>query len=339
MNLTPQAMAKEVAATGFGAEPLEKVFRLLALLDALGSHPFLKPRIALKGGTALNLFHFEVPRLSVDIDLNYIGAVERKTMLAEKPKVELAVQAVCSREGVSIRRVPADHAGGKWRLTYVGTKGSTGNLELDVNFMLRTPLWPCVTRDCHPVGSLRAAPVRVLDLHELTAGKLAALLARSASRDVFDAHALLATPGLDVARLRLGFVVYGGINRKDWRTVSAADVTVDANEVQMGLVPMLRADRAPAKRDVAAWAERLVAECRERLSLVLPLNDQELEFLRLLNERGEIAPEQLTTDPAMQALVREHPGLKWKALNVRRHRGLPSVESVDGEAPDEDGST
>ena len=97
MNLTPQVMAKEVAATGFGAEPLEKVFRLMALIDALGSHPFLKPRIALKGGTALNLFHFEVPRLSVDIDMNYIGAVERETMLAEKPKVEQAVQAVCSR--------------------------------------------------------------------------------------------------------------------------------------------------------------------------------------------------------------------------------------------------
>ena len=36
MNLAPQAKAKEVAATGFGAEPLEKVFRLMALLDALG---------------------------------------------------------------------------------------------------------------------------------------------------------------------------------------------------------------------------------------------------------------------------------------------------------------
>lgn len=75
MNLTPQALARDVAATGFGAEPLEKVFRLMALLDALNSHPFLKTRIALKGGTALNLFHFNVPRLSVDIDLNYVGAV------------------------------------------------------------------------------------------------------------------------------------------------------------------------------------------------------------------------------------------------------------------------
>lgn len=65
MNLTREALARAVAATGFGAEPLEKVFRLMALLDALNSHPFLKTRITLKGGTALNLFHFDVPRLFV----------------------------------------------------------------------------------------------------------------------------------------------------------------------------------------------------------------------------------------------------------------------------------
>jgi predicted nucleotidyltransferase component of viral defense system len=329
MNLTPQAMAREIAATGFGAEPLEKVFRLMALLDALTSHPFLKTRIALKGGTALNLFHFDVPRLSLDIDLNYVGAADRNTMLAERPMAERAVQAVCSREGLAIKRMPTDHAGGKWRLTYVGARGDSGSLELDVNFMLRTPLWPLVTKDCHPVGSVRAAPVPVLDLHELTAGKLAALLARSASRDVFDAHALLVTPGLDSARLRLGFVVYGGINRKDWRTVSPADVAVDAGEVQMELVPMLRADRAPAKREVAAWAKRLVAECRERLSLVLPLSGRETEFLRRLNDEGEIVPDLITNDLAMQATVREHPGLKWKALNVRKRRGLDGLAGSD----------
>jgi predicted nucleotidyltransferase component of viral defense system len=329
MKLTLQAVAREVAATGFGAEPLEKVFRLMALLDALNSHPFLKTRIALKGGTALNLFHFDVPRLSVDIDLNYIGAAERDTRLAERPKVERAVQAACSREGLAIKRVPTDHAGGKWRLTYVGAKGGSGNLELDVNFMLRTPLWPCTTKDCHAVGSVRAAPVRVLDLHELTAGKLAALLARSASRDVFDAHALLVTPGLDRAKLRLGFVVYGGINRKGWRTVSPADVTAEATEVQLELVPVLRADRAPAKREVAAWTSNLVEECRERLSLVLPLRDREMEFLGRLNDRGEIVPDLVTADPVMQETVRQHPGLKWKALNVRKHRGLDRVAGPD----------
>lgn len=322
MNLTPQTLVREANATGFRVEPLEKVFRLMAFLDALNSHPFLKTRIALKGGTALNLFHFEVPRLSVDIDFNYIGPADRGAMLAERPKVEQAVQAVCSREGFAVRRMPSDHAGGKWRLTYVASNGDSGNLELDVNFMLRTPLWPCLVSECRPVGSFRAAPVRILDLHELAAGKAAALLARSASRDVFDCRALLATPGLDPVKLRLGFVLYGGINRKDWRTVSSAEVKVDTNEVQTELVPMLRSDLAPARGNVAEWADHLVAECRERLSVLLPLKETEVEFLRRLNDQGDIAPELLTGDAGLQETIRSHPGLLWKALNVRKHRGL-----------------
>ncbi len=108
--LTRTDLIREAAATGFQAEPLEKVIRLLGLLDALRSHPFLKTRIALKGGTALNLFAFDVPRLSVDIDLNYLGAAKRETMQADRPKVEQAVQAVCGRLGIGIKRSPDGHA-------------------------------------------------------------------------------------------------------------------------------------------------------------------------------------------------------------------------------------
>ena len=77
MRLTAAELAREAATTGFPTEPLEKVILLLELLEAIRSHPFLKNRVALKGGTALNVFRFNVPRLSVDIDLNYVGAVDR----------------------------------------------------------------------------------------------------------------------------------------------------------------------------------------------------------------------------------------------------------------------
>ena len=86
------------------------------------------------------------------------------------------------------------------------------------------------------VGSFQATQVRLLDLHELAAGKLAALLSRNASRDVFDAVELLRPEDLDRAKLRLGFVVYGGANRKDWRTVSAKDVKLDAAELKSQLL-------------------------------------------------------------------------------------------------------
>ncbi len=157
---------------------------------------------------------------------------------------------------------------------------------------------------------------------EVAAGKLAALFGRAASRDLFDARELLATTAFDLERLRLGFVVYGGINRRDWRSVSLDDVQADAREVGQQLTPLLRAGSAPTRADLAAWSDRLVAECCDRLSAVLPLRAEEIEFLDRLNDRGEISPELLTGDDGMRRLLRGHPGLRWKALNVRKHRDL-----------------
>ncbi len=74
MKISPEKLAAEAETTGFRPDLIEKVAQLLGLLDALRSHPFLKGKLVLKGGTALNLFIFDVPRLSVDIDLNYVGA-------------------------------------------------------------------------------------------------------------------------------------------------------------------------------------------------------------------------------------------------------------------------
>ena len=329
MTLTEADLLRAAAAAGFQTEPLEKAIRLLELVETLRSHPFLKDRIALKGGTALNLFVFDVPRLSVDIDLNYVGAADRETMLEERPKLDDAVSAVCSRLGIEVKRVPDEHAGGKWRLSYVGVSGRSGRLELDVNFMLRTPLWPLAIADSQPIHTFVATRVPVLDVHELAAGKLAALFGRSASRDLFDAHHMLSHLALDEARLRLGFVIYGGINRRDWRSVSLDDVTADPVELERQLLPMLRADRAPDRRQIPEWAARLADECKDLLSIVLPLQPEEIEFLSRLNDGGDIAPELLTADSAMQATIRGHPALRWKALNARRRAGL-SREGTTG---------
>ncbi len=73
--------------------------------------------MVLKGGTALNLFVFDLlSPLSVDIDLNYVGSADSEVMLAEKEKLKQAITAIRGREGLTLRRVPTAHAGGKWRL-------------------------------------------------------------------------------------------------------------------------------------------------------------------------------------------------------------------------------
>lgn len=316
MRLSRERLAAESEATGFRPEVLEKVIHLLHLLTVLQRHPALGGRLALKGGTALNVFHFDLPRLSVDIDLNYIGATDRTDMLADRDGVEQAVQAVCQREDLAVTRVPGDRAGGKWRLRYASALGGSSNLEVDLNFMFRIPLWPVAAMDSVPVGSYSAAGIPVLDLHELAAGKLAALFARQTSRDLFDAHRLLTCGRLQPDRLRLGFVLYGAMNRRDWRTVSADDFRYDTRDVENQLLPMLstrvRESLAPG------WAENMVTSCRNCLSSLLPFTADETAFLNRLLDHGEIEPALLTARAELKARIQVHPLLQWKALNVQR---------------------
>lgn len=89
---------------------------------------------------------------------------------------------------------------------------------------------------------------------------------------------------------------------------------------------MLRRDVRPAKTDVAEWTETLARETRELMAAVFPLEAHEREFLERLNGAGDIASDLLTADPTLQAIIREHPGLKWKALNVKNRLGVATGE-------------
>lgn len=79
-RLTLGRMAKEL---GFPRDTLEKVCRLADVLKFMESDELLSEGIALKGGTAINLTIFDLPRLSVDIDLDYCRSIGREEMLAD----------------------------------------------------------------------------------------------------------------------------------------------------------------------------------------------------------------------------------------------------------------
>ena len=318
VRISPEKLAAEAEETGFRADVLEKAVQLLGVLDALRNHPFLKNKLVLKGGTALNLFVFDIPRLSVDIDLNYVG----DTMLKERPKIESAIQAVFRREGFAVRRMPEEHAGGKWFLRYPTASGQRGRLEVDVNFMYRVPLWPVTTIDSHSLGSWCVQNIPVVDIHELAAGKLSALLARRRTRDLFDSRLIFSMNGLDFERLRIAFVVYGAMVRKDWRTVSVADVGFDIAELTSQLVPSLHISAIQGPEEATTYGEMLVEECRQGLSAVLPFKDAERAFLDLLLEKGRIDATILTSDKSLQERIQAQPLLEWKARNVRRYKGL-----------------
>ncbi len=208
-------------------------------------------------------------------------------MLEERPKIEAALQTVFRRENFAVRRMPEEHADGKWSLRYTSASGHSGKLDADFNFMYRVPLWPVTIMDSHPLGSWRVTDIPVVDLHELAAGKLSALLSRCKARDLFDSYLIFSMDGLDLERLRIAFVVYGAMDRKDWRKVVITDAAFDNMELVNQLVPMLHANAIQGPVEAAAYGETLINECRQGLAAVLPFTDAERAFLDLLLEQGK----------------------------------------------------
>ena len=316
---TLQRLADE---TGHQAGTLEKVLRLLDLLQEVARDRVLADRLVLKGGTALNLFHLGFGRLSVDIDLNYVGALDRAAMEAERPDVEAALDRLLTSQGYGIHRRPGEHAGGKWLARYASVLGGNATLEIDVNYMARQPLFGMARMESLPLGGMQAKDVLVLDLHEIVAGKLVALIDRHAARDLFDARRILSIDGLEWGWIKAAVLALGASGRRDWRTKSIDAIEGDQREFRQKLAICLPRDRLAARGEVDAWIEETVALCRERFAFLFDLTANEQAFLDGVLDRGEIDAGLLRIAPEIRVRIEAMPMLSWKTRHVREHRGL-----------------
>lgn len=302
-------------ANDYKPEILEKVQKLLFTLEKFIAVPNLRNRLVLKGGTALNLFHFEnIPRLSVDIDLNYIGQLNRDDMLQERPIINDAIQQILEQHQFQLYRNPAkQHAGSKMVWRYQSVLGQMGNLEIDINYMYRQPLFPIEWLPSK-LSSTSTIKFPVLDLHELAAGKLAALFSRKASRDFFDAHFLLTKCPLTPAKLRLAFVVYLAMTSLDITTLDIKNLGYDIADIHNKLLPVLQQKNLPRTQSkIDVWAKTLLSELQNALLSLLPLHSHEIEFIQNIRANGKIKPELLTDDKTLIEIISAHPALEWAA--------------------------
>ncbi|NBU53745.1 MAG: hypothetical protein EBS33_05165 [Alphaproteobacteria bacterium] len=99
---------------------------------------------------------------------------------------------------------------------------------MDINYLYRNPLWPVEFR--YSTDWPKKVGTHVLDVYELAAGKLHALLERHAARDIFDSHRLLTEWNLDTEKLRKAFAVYAGMRQQDWKTMTIEQVNFDVED-------------------------------------------------------------------------------------------------------------
>lgn len=258
---------------------------------------------ALKGGTAINLFFRDLPRISVDIDLAYLPLKPRDDALDE---IDTALRSLAGEierrvAGATVRETSSDG-----QLIRLVISTSDAVIKIEPNRVFRGNVYPPEERDLSPAAQSRfEAFVRVQSLStaDLYGSKLCAALDRQHPRDLFDVKLLLDAEGI-TPEIRRAFVVYlAGSNRpmnelllpriKDIKDVyedhfvGMAQINVpldDLREIQRGLAEVL----------------------------VRALDDDERAFLLSMKRRT----------PEWSHLGIEHlerlPALQWKLLNIQR---------------------
>ncbi|MDR1513327.1 MAG: nucleotidyl transferase AbiEii/AbiGii toxin family protein [Propionibacteriaceae bacterium] len=304
---------------GFAPHAVDKVIRLLGVLDAIGADPTLGPRVCLHGGTALNLFAPGAPRLSVDIDLNYIGATDLEQVRAERPDLEQAVVAVGENLGFDVKAGKPEHSGRSFRLYYQGAHGND-SVKIDLDYLNRSPLLPVQTRAVRlDTGAVVEFPLNA-DM-ELAAGKTKALVERVAVRDLYDVNRLAnRVPELmadgDARLLRRVIVYYLSVSAPFPRPFNVRDrFARRAADVEAQLYPMLRPDDRPALEDMIAVAEAYIADMSQ------PIDDAEAEYVDRA-ARADFAPELLFhAYPDTLAAALADPAARWKMQNLAKTLG------------------
>lgn len=161
---------------------------------------------ALKGGTAINLFVRDMPRLSVDIDLTYLPVAPRADSLRA---IDAAMARIKQRIQDRVPRVQIRETRNEGVVTRLLVRADNAQIKIEVTPVLRgCVLEPRLLPVSAKVEDTFAfAEMQVVSFADLYGGKLIAALDRQHPRDFFDVRELLAHEGVDDA-LRRAFVVY-----------------------------------------------------------------------------------------------------------------------------------
>jgi predicted nucleotidyltransferase component of viral defense system len=275
------------------------------LLLAVAPSIFQSSRFAMKGGTALNLFVQEMPRLSVDIDVVLTDhSLDRAAALDTISKTLAQAQRTIEAMGYRVRPLKM-RQGDEVKLLI---EDGSAQVKVEVNFVFRGTLLPVLPRAMTQAAQdmfTTAVTLPVLDIAELYGSKLVAAMDRQHPRDMFDVAVMLERFGWTDAFVDCFVAYLAGHNRpvhevlfparkplesmymNEFRGMTSAETSLAALEhTQHDLITQLPQRLTPAHRDFL-------------LSLVRAEPDWELMPFKHL---------------------RELPAMKWKVLNLQKLR-------------------
>lgn len=309
-NYDKSYISKRASEFGFVRDTLEKVYRLADILEFINTEPKLKGKLALKGGTAINLTIFNLPRLSVDIDLDYLVNESKEEMLHNREFINTTLARFMELDGYNLSpKSKKPHSLDSWVYEYVNLGGNKDNIKIEINYSLRAHVFPAQEMRIVTEHFESEYKLNCLNAIKIFGSKINALLNRCAARDLYDTYNMIKFKLFDEMEeelLRKCVVFYAAISAKEITKEfnTAAIDSLTNYKIKTDLLPVL------TKRDSfdLETAKKVV---KDYLSELLVLTPSEKEFLDHFEKKVYI-PQALFDDPEILKRIENHPMALWK---------------------------
>lgn len=317
-NLDRAFLNQKAAESKFIRDNLEKVYRLTDILAFIEEEPDLSDNLVLKGGTAINLTVFNLPRLSVDIDLDLNKRCSRDEMLLLREEIDAILLKYMAANGYSLdtRKQKESHSLTSRVFHYQNAGGNPDNIKIEINYSMRQHILPIHKAAVNADVLETQFQINTLAPIELFGSKIKALTERTAARDLYDIqnmidHGLFDESEMEMLRKCVLFyraVGSTGTFQEGLHLDGIGGVTYPI--IRQTLLPVLRKGE---KVDI----ERMKKEVLTYTAELLVPTDREQSFLHEFAE-GRYEPSLLFDDPAILERIGDHPMALWKCESIRQ---------------------
>ncbi len=260
---------------------------------------------ALKGGTAINLFIRNMPRLSVDIDLAYIPIESREVFLKNLTSELIKMKKLIEARNLVVKPSFTKDQQLAKLLVY---KGDTV-IKVEPNLVIRGSVFDCEEYDlCQRAQDqfLKFTRVKTLSFADIYGGKICAALDRQHPRDLFDVKFLLVNQGI-TDDVRRALIVYLASSPRPIHEL------LNPNPNLGGLEKIFNNEFSGMTDDVTVTLEELIAIRHRLIQLILEdFTEDERKFLISLKEG--------VPDWSLMPIqgIERLPAILWKLENIRR---------------------
>jgi predicted nucleotidyltransferase component of viral defense system len=275
------------------------------LLLAIAPAVFQSPRFAMKGGTALNLFVQDFPRLSVDIDVVFIDhTLDREDALQAIREDLFAAKSLIDEMGYRTS-LPTNRSGEDVKLL---VETSAARVKVEVNFVFRGTVLPTVrARLCGRAQDVFTTDIEVpmLQTAELYGSKLVAAMDRQHPRDMFDVMRMKEQHALNGSIVDCFVAYLAGHNRPVHEVLFPRPLPLQptfTNEFEgMTLEPIQLLTLQEAQRHLISELPRALSASHREFLLSIVRADPDWDLMPFRH-------------------LAELPALRWKLLNLEKLR-------------------